>query len=239
MGAPSRQAATGLQLEREPVRHDLRAGVAFERRHGLDRPPKTRGRCGPRRTPSVSPPSSGFMSAFARTPLVRARKQYAKVTKQRRQRPKPARKLVPIRASAHQNLGAVEPTPRIASMRRRPEAGRRPRPAPRRFPPNRLPAPRRRCRQRLTRQHALRLQYTRGPRSAPQQRQRRASRPKRSRWQRDVTVGSRTSGLDVTSTNVDADGGSSSVLRRAFWASTSTASASSMMTTRRRPSNGR
>ncbi len=45
--------------------------------------------------------------------LVRARKKYAKVTKQRRQRPKPARKLVPIRASAHQNLGAVEPTPGI------------------------------------------------------------------------------------------------------------------------------
>ena len=66
-----------------------------------------------------------------------------------------------------------------------------------------------------------------------------ASLPNRSRWQRDRTVGNNSSGRDVTSTNIDADGGSSSVFNSAFCASDNIASASSTMITRRRPSNGR
>ena len=45
--------------------------------------------------------------------------------------------------------------------------------------------------------------------------------------------------MDDTSTKIDADGGSSSVLSSALCAGVINASASSMITTRRRPSNGR
>jgi hypothetical protein len=47
------------------------------------------------------------------------------------------------------------------------------------------------------------------------------------------------SGIEETSTNIDADGGSSSVFNSAFCAAGINASASSMITTRRRPSKGR
>src|SRR5262245_2941074 len=60
-----------------------------------------------------------------------------------------------------------------------------------------------------------------------------------SRIRRERTVGSSTSGCEVTRMNTEEGGGSSSVFSSAFCAAGTSAAASSMMTVRRRPSNGR
>ena len=234
------RTAQRLELEREPVRHDLRTGVAFERRHAPGRPPKTRGPCGRRRTPSQAA-EQRLQVGVGQAPLVRAGKQDAKVTKQRRERPQPARQLVAIvprrarsaaLALSSRRRGSVD----AADALQQPGGGVARR---RRNPRSRRPVPRRRCHRRPRPRRAPRLRRTRARASAP-------PRCPRRRAGRTAAAGSATGrsaaarpGREVTSTKIEADGGSSSVFSSAFCASTSSASASSTMTTRRRPSNGR
>ena len=169
-----------------------------------DRPPKTPGRCGRRRTTARSAAEQrlqvGVGEAAARP---RGDSSTPQVTQQRRQRPQPARQLVAIACAADQHLGARRAGGADRSKWPRPAAGAPPRRAP---PSTSSESPaeraRRRCRRPPPPRRGPRLRsYVVIARSAPRRCPPASSRPKRSRWQRDRTVGSSTSGRAVTSTN--------------------------------------
>ena len=231
-----------LQLKRQPVRNDLRAGVPvdrFERAVDRGKRPRNalsiegprqahaaarRGRHSPDTAPRFREPPR--QARRGRAPSKRAPEGAAAPHRDRR---RPARTLA--LSSRRRAIGRRRDraaTPRIAASRasRKPSdpllerlakasirRGRR-RLRVRRRVTVRLASARRRCRRESVSRTAAA-----GSASAPSA----AAR-------RDATS---------PSTNIEAEGGSSSVLSSAFCASVSIASASSTITTRRRPSNGR
>ena len=203
------------------------------------RPPKTPEPCDRRRTTAASrrAAASGRRWRDTARPRGKAERHRSRINDD--ERAQPARQLVavaPRRSStlalSSRRRGSVEAatpcsSPAAASRGRGDILGAACR------------APRQRCRRRPRPRHAPRSHRSRATRSAPRRRRRRRAGRTEAAGSASGRSAAARPGVDVTSTNVDADGGSSSVLSSAFCASTSSASASSTITTRRRPSNGR
>ena len=235
-------SSSQLQLQHQPVGHDLDAGVPLQRHERpIDRRKRAHRRAR-RRYARASRSSAGRTSGLASARGVRARltgaRRRAAATPSRAgatascsRSPRRRRRSSPADPSRLRSAAADRLSPPRAP------APARPRRAPRRVAGARLErAPEAAVGRR---RHRARLGLAVPARTSAAAMSSATSGRNRSRGQRDRTVGSSTSGRAVTRMKTDDGGGSSSVFSSAFCAGGTSASASSMMTTRRRPSNGR
>ena len=189
-------ARVASHLEREPVRDDLRAGVAIERlQRAVDRRERVAA-CGRRRTPAAAAraAASGRALASARSSARESstpRSRSIDATSRSRRA-----KLVAIDLVAAQRPRRRQPLRRRRLPAPPASTSLRPRRAPRRRPRCRPRARGRCCRRPPPRPHALRAPRSRDRASAPPPSPPGESGPNRRRWQRDRTVGSSTSGRD-------------------------------------------